>query len=57
MIITEAEVLGLLIKGMTGLQIAKKLRVSLRTVEYRRKKLMERHKAKTAFQLGYRIKE
>ncbi len=55
MSIKENQVLHYLIQGLTNQQIAEKYKVSVRTVEYRRQKLMKKYLARTPFQLGYRI--
>ncbi len=53
----ESQILNLLIKGMTSVQVSHSIRISLRTVEYHRRKLMIKYKTKTAFQLGYQVKK
>jgi len=55
MIISGNQVMLCLQQGMTSSQIAEKYKVSVRTVEYRREKLMKRFKAKTPLHLGYLV--
>lgn len=53
----DSTLLVCLRNGMTSPQIAEKLDVSLRTIEHRRKRLMDKYRARTPFQLGYRVKQ
>jgi DNA-binding CsgD family transcriptional regulator len=52
---TEEQVLECLKKGMTSEKIAKKFRVSRRTIESRRSSLTKRYRSKSSFQLGFKV--